>query len=470
MKSADNSAPSARAQTDLNNQKRKLSFDVIILGGGPAGTATALALRAHDPHLSVAIVEQSAYGQTRIGESIPPAAQGLLERLGVWPAFLKQRHLPAYGTCAAWGSAALFEHEFIYQPERRGWHLDRKRFDLMLARQAEDRGVELLEKSKFISAAAAGREGWRLKLESGSGEEIFVDAAFVVDATGRRASFACRQGVEKISSDQLLGVFVLFAVDRSDPLTETYTLVEACEAGWWYSALVPDGRLAVAFMSDRDMVKAHGLNSLPRWLELAAGTRHTQRRLQHTQPIFGPSLYPASSHRLAQISGQRWLAVGDAASACDPLSSAGIMKGLRSGVMAAYAISDYFKGDSSGLAKCEAIAKQEFENYLLTRAYFYRQENRWENSSFWRRRFDYLTLRPDQLLQSTAPAKGGSLNLSTSLSKIEMKTLCRLCLRPRRAEEIVSSFIAEHGAVPDRRIILALQKLLGAGLIRTATA
>lgn len=146
------------------------------------------------------------------------------------------------------------------------------------------------------------------------------------------------------------------------------------------------------------------------------------------------------------------------------------MKGLRSGVMAGYAIGDYFNGDESGLEKYDAILRQEFENYLVTRAGFYRQERRWENAIFWRRRFDYITLHPGQFLRSTAKASRPVQYLATSLSAAELKLLCRLCITPRRAQEIVSTFSAEQGAVSSRRVILALQDLLRAGLIQPTIA
>ena len=77
------------------------------------------------------------------------------------------------------------------------------------------------------------------------------------------------------------------------------------------------------------------------------------------------------------------------------------MKGLRSGVLASYAIGDFFKGNTSGLEKYEALLKREFENYLATRAEYYRREKRWANSVFWQRRHEQVQAEPDQSPQST---------------------------------------------------------------------
>ena len=377
------------------------SYDVVILGGGPAGAATALSLRSHTPDLSVALIEQTNYHATRIGETLPPAVRPLLERIGVWQAFLAEDHLPAYGTCAAWGSDALHENEFFFQPAQRGFHLDRRRFDAMLAREAANRGVALYRDSKFLNSQLDGSKHFRLAINYQGGENKPIDAAFVVDATGRQGVFASQQSVAKIFEDRLLAVFVFFEFDPANPFTETYTLVEACEDGWWYSALLPDGKLAVAFMSDSVIIKSHRLISFQAWLDLLGTTKHTKARVRNAQPIGAPLTYPASSQRLAQVAASGWLAVGDAATIFDPLSSAGIMKGLRSGVLASYAIGDFFRGNISGLEKYEALLKREFENYLATRADYYRREMRWANSVFWQRRHEQILIKPDPPIQST---------------------------------------------------------------------
>jgi len=111
-------------------------YDVAIVGGGPAGCATALSLRSHEPSLSVIIIEASAYEPPRLGETLPPPARRLLDHLGVWEAFQRQGHREVYGTAAVWGSVGLHEHDFIYTPRDTGWHLDRAAFDAMLARAA----------------------------------------------------------------------------------------------------------------------------------------------------------------------------------------------------------------------------------------------------------------------------------------------------------------------------------------------
>jgi flavin-dependent dehydrogenase len=237
----------------MSPQATTFGYDVAILGGGPAGAAAALSLRRHAPALSVALVEQSGYDAPRVGETLPPTVQNVLEQLGVWEAFVGEGHVAAYGTRAAWGSDELYDNEFIYHPAGRGWHLDRKRFDRLLARQAEGRGVTAYSGHKFTDSRHKEGGGWRLNVTAEPGSELLVEASFVIDATGRRAAFATRRGVRKVLIDRLLGVSVTFGAREAEPPVDTYTLVEACEEGWWYSSLLPGGKVIVFCMSDADV-------------------------------------------------------------------------------------------------------------------------------------------------------------------------------------------------------------------------
>lgn len=370
----------------MSPQGKTYGHDVLILGGGPAGTAAALSLRSHAPSLSVAIVEQSSYDTPRVGETLPPTVQSVLEQLGVWETFVGEGHVAAYGTCSAWGSDELFDNEFIYHPAGRGWHLDRRRFDRMLAREAAARGINTYPRHKFFNSHHNESGGWRLNVKDEQGSETVIEASFVIDATGRRASFAGQRGVRKVSLDRLLGVSVTFVARDAQPFADTYTLVEAWEEGWWYSALLPEGRIVVFCMSDADIVKRRGLNSADAWLSLLAQTRHTRERVRNAAPLGPPSTHAAHTQTLERVTGDGWLAVGDAATTFDPLSSQGILKSLRSGVLASYAVADCFKGIESGLVKYEAVAAREFKDYMDARADFYARERRWNDAPFWLRR------------------------------------------------------------------------------------
>ncbi len=451
--------------------------DIAVLGGGPAGAATALALRRHDPSWSVAIVEASDYRAARIGETLPPSTRRLLEHLGIWQAFLDAGHMPSHGTTAAWGSEEPHENEFIVHPDGEGWHLDRARFDALLAARAKTRGAQLWTGCTFINSDRHDG-GWQLTLRQ-DGEQRIAQARFVVDATGRRAAFARRQNIGRIVCDRLLGLYAFFDLKEDTVLPATHTLVEAWEEGWWYSARLPDNRLVVACMSDDDRIAALDLRHRRPWLEALATTQQTCQILAYTGLDHDPTCHPAQSQLLESVVGDSWLAVGDAASTFDPLSSQGIFKALHFGIWAAYAISDHLQGQQNtqpqndnqhqpdGLTRYARLVEANFDGYLTARREYYREEGRWPEAPFWRRRAGQIHLDPHLQLQSRDNER---LSGQTQMSTSDVNRLCSLCREPSAAHEIVARFQHQRpGVASDHRIILVLQDLLTEGTLITAT-
>ncbi|HEX2211677.1 MAG TPA: FAD-dependent oxidoreductase [Longimicrobium sp.] len=357
-------------------------IDVFIAGGGPGGCAAALALRAHAPGLAVALAEASAYGGERVGETLPPAAAEVLGHLGVWDAFAAQAHHPAYGTAAAWGSPVPHENEFVFRVRQVGWHLDRGAFDGMLADQAALRGVRVLRQTRVLDAA---REpgGWRLTLSTGAE----LRARVLIDATGRGAALARRgAGARQVVRDRLAGFVRFFRQPGGGGVP--HTLVEAFADGWWYTAPLPDGRRVVACMTDTDLARGLGLEEDDAWRALLDEAAPRVRASLANAVQDGDAIVRAARSRcLEPAAGEDWIAVGDAASSFDPLSSQGMMKALRSGIFAAYAAGDLLaKGDDAGMHRYRAFVKREFDAYLRTRARYYADERRWPGREFWRRR------------------------------------------------------------------------------------
>ena len=353
-------------------------FDVAIVGGGPGGSATALSLRAHAPSLSVVVIEASHYEALRIGETLPPPVRPILEHLGVWRAFQKQDHRKVYGTTAVWGGAAPLHNDFIYMPSNTGWHVDRAAFDAMLARAAESMGVTLILDTRVHDVERARNE-WRLTVSTGNP----VSARFIVDATGGTAAVARRFGARFVEADQLVGIARFFESGGHDPRT----LVEAFEDGWWYTAGLPDGRCIVACMTDADLARRMRLRETEEWSRRLDAMPNVGAMARRNKPCSPLMVRPAASRRLEPAAGANWLAVGDSASRFDPLSSQGIVKALRSGIFGSYALSDLLtRDDDSGLDRYRRFVVEEFKSYAEVRTKYYREEQRWPRSEFWRRR------------------------------------------------------------------------------------
>ncbi len=323
----------------------KDDFDVAILGGGPGGAATALALRQLGR--SAVVVERSNYEKIRIGETLPPSVKRLLVSLGVWDRFIAQNHAPAVGIRSAWGHAELYDNDFIYSPYGYGWHIDRARFDEMFVLAAEQAGVHVYLGAQLVSCLQNREGDWRLNIVSGA-ERKLLKARFVVDATGRLARIARRQGVKRTAIDRLIAIVGFFSPARGQS-TSHCTLIEASANGWWYSALLPDSRIVAAYMTDADLDSAAQRRCPRHWEDQLQSTRYTKARIGCRSLDAEPRVFAANTSRIEQFTGWNWLAVGDAAITFDPLSSQGVFKALHSGLQAGRLINAHFKGAKSAL-------------------------------------------------------------------------------------------------------------------------
>ena len=301
-------------------------FDVAVLGGGPAGAAVASALIRRG--YSTVVIEQSDYRDARVGETLPPAIGPLLTSLGMWDQFLEDNHTPSFGIRSAWGSDDFQDNDFIFNPYGNGWHVDRNRFDEMLIRCAEAAGAYVLRRAVLASWVKDKTGQWQIEISRDQRSHRF-QARFAVDATGRRSVFARKQGTRRIVLDNLIGVMA-FLTPRSTPeVPEDFTLIEAAQDGWWYSAVLPDSRIVAAYMTDPDIYAKALRQSRNYWSKQLEATRHTRLRVEPCASAPNLRCVAANSSRLDRATNGNWLAVGDASMAFDPLSGHGVYKALQ---------------------------------------------------------------------------------------------------------------------------------------------
>ena len=356
-------------------------FEVLIVGAGPAGATAALNLA---PMRSVCLIDQRSEIAPRIGESLPPAARRLLTDLGIFQDFLRQGHTPCFGNRAAWGSGEPMEMDFLRDPDGHGWHLDRARFDTWLRGIAVERGAVLLAPARVRSIE---RQGGRWTADLVTRDRSFnVAADFLIDAAGRAAPIATRLGARRQTQDRLVCGWIHGAA-RNSGADAGLTYVEASEDGWWYTAAIPQGRRVLAFHTDADLPAARQAAHSEGLLTRARLSGELARLLAECG--FTPmqsGFTAAHTMTIDPCGGDGWLAAGDAALSCDPLSSQGLLNALFTGLATAEAADRHLSGCKDavpGYVETIAGIRSAYRRHL---AFYYQAETRWPHAPFWQRR------------------------------------------------------------------------------------
>jgi flavin-dependent dehydrogenase len=353
-------------------------MDVAVVGGGPAGGAIAMLLARAG--VATIVLARTNRREQRIGETLPPVANLLLQDFGIWSSFRKQQHLPAEGVVSVWSDARPQINDFFRSPQGTGWNLDRTRFDTMLLQEGENAGAVVCRDATVVSCSKSHKRGWELEF-CHAGSTVNVFSRHLVDATGRTGTAALAFLARRIVTDRLIGVARFFKCDDRS----RYTLVEAVEEGWFYSAGLPNGQLVAVYFTDAD-IHACGRKKGPDYWERQLGKAvHTRNRLGDISVLCGERIVSAATSRRARIAGSGWISVGDAALSFDPLSSLGIYKALDSTIRANHSIQQALRGHS-GDTNYANWSDEIYGHYLKQHREIYRAQGRWPESTFWKRR------------------------------------------------------------------------------------
>lgn len=357
--------------------------DILIIGGGIAGCIAAISLvdRYH-----VTLIDKLAEPKERIGESLAPAAHRILQELNLCQNLPKESEEKLFrrnlGMQSYWGSDQVYFVDHMRNPDGLGLNLDRKEFEVYLRQVAEDRGVRCLWSTRFHQSNYENQQ-WKPLLKSPN-EDIEINTDFVIDATGRPSHFVRSQGIERTSYDKLIACWMSLPNDLENQMST----ISANEQGWWYSAIVPNNKRVIAFQTDADLVERSTFKTKETFFALAQENKQMSEILTSSDlnEISFHGVTAANSTKLNQVAGTQWVALGDAAISFDPLSSQGMFNAMACAMQLRQLIKSF--GFTEQLSN---VYSQQIENiwrrYLQHKDLFYKQEQRWSQSVFWKRRY-----------------------------------------------------------------------------------
>ncbi len=359
---------------------------VVIIGGGSAGVATALTLSKRG--ISSLILEASASPLIKIGETLPPSIFPLLKKLGLESCLQEPDHLPCYGNQYLWGESKIQEKLFLFNPYGNGWHLDRLLFEKQLHQSIQNhKSIRLLLGYKVLKIEQDRHNQWQLIVASNN-KKSRLTATFLVDATGRKSKLAKTLNIKRQEYDTLTGLTATFNFKPEHQIAK-YTYIEATKNGWWYAVPLPQNRFMTVFLTDIDLLNKDFLKPNI-YQEKVKNTKMISSLLPNIQKFQlnrKMLVCKASSSHLQQVFGAKWLAVGDAAFAYDPISSYGLVSAIGGGFYAGNAVADHLAGKEDALPTYAWLCGKNYQIYLEMLSNQYRLEQRWPDSLFWQRRY-----------------------------------------------------------------------------------
>jgi flavin-dependent dehydrogenase len=358
--------------------------DVLIIGGGPAGTSAAISLLTYGK-VSVTIVEQSDLDQIRIGEHVSASIFDLLKYLNLnRDDFDDGCFLQNFGTTSYWGSDIPVVRDSIFTTEKPGCQLDRENFDLTLLKRVADLGGTVLPRTKCVSFEQRQDKTWDIKLNHITRGTLYIEAKFLIDATGRQGSISRQLGIPTKKYDELFGVGTFLKINGKTLPSDQ--MIESTEYGWWYSATLNNNYVATVFFSDAAIIAEHEISKGNNWIKLLDKTRNIKPRTSGADMRKVIPWVKSGHTHLSDVSVCRnFLAIGDTIASFDPISSMGIGFALSSGCSAAsIVLLELTEHDPERIAVYQNDVNRIFDSYIQLQKKMYRQEKRWLSSSFWK--------------------------------------------------------------------------------------
>jgi flavin-dependent dehydrogenase len=333
---------------------RNTPADVVVIGGGPAGSTVSTLLAQHG--CRVKLYERERFPRFHIGESLIPETYWVFRRLKMLDKMKASPFVKKYSVQFI-NAAGKLSAPFYFEDNKPGecsqtWQVIRSEFDIMMLDNAREHGVEVHQPARVLEVLFDGDRacGVRVQHEDGSQEE--VPARVVVDASGQSTMLQNRFKLRLWDPVLNKGAIWTYwqGAHRAPGKDGGATLViqTTNKQGWWWYIPQHDDTVSVGVVAPFDyLFKGRGSHEQV-YNEEVEACPAVNERVSATQRATGYFATKDYSYRSKQVAGDGWVLVGDAFGFLDPLYSSGVLLALRSGEMAADAIAEGLsRGDVS---------------------------------------------------------------------------------------------------------------------------
>lgn len=307
------------------------AYDVVVIGGGPAGTTFAHLMKKRG--LDVLLLEKDRHPRFTIGESLLPGTARVWRELGLEDALEQAGFVRKYGAYFSladrrgvrfvdFSDAARVSSPFAYE-------VPRDRFDLLLWNAACDAGVECVDATRAQRVCFEGDRAVGVDLELADGTSRRVDARLLADCSGR-STLLGRQRTMRDRDSRLnkIALYAHFEDVRHSTGTDAGTIgLVAGSFGWAWIIPFGEGRASVGITMDNAWYarrRRAGMDLEALWAEAVERLPPLAARLRgavRTREIGATGDF---QYRLRELAGNGWVVIGDAGSFVDPIFSSGV--------------------------------------------------------------------------------------------------------------------------------------------------
>jgi len=296
------------------------AFDFLVLGGGPAG-AVFSSLAARDG-ARVLLAERHGYTARRPGEYVDGSIREIIEILGLAADALEKIAQPSPSIISLWDTDIPLDQSFRAGAGRPSVAVVRNAFDRLLHDTAVGLGTKIIRTDARL-CITEGSNGWHVDLPTPQGSAS-AKIGCIVDASGRAAAISRRLGGSLERHGALYAMALWLRPDAPTGHAAGPLVVEAAVDGWWSLAETPGDDLVAVYYTHRGTLPARRGPRAQQALEALGHAPFIKGRLRRRgAKLVDTRSFAAFPARRQLCSGDRWIAIGDAAACYDPLCGKG---------------------------------------------------------------------------------------------------------------------------------------------------
>ncbi len=316
---------------------KKELVDVLIIGAGPSGMVSACYLQKRG--IRVKVVEKAIFPRFSIGESLIPQCMNTLEEAGLLEAVKKAGFQKKFGARFIKGSQVGefdFSHKFGNGWDWT-WQVPRADFDMVLAEEAQQQGVEILFGEEVTAVKFEGKRSiTTLKNSLGVFGEIQAD--FIIDASGFGRVLAKQLGLE--APPRIAGNSSIFThIKETDrPVGKEGELITfevlSTKVWFWYFPF-SNGNSSLGFVGPNGWFDQFPKDHALAFAEMLKKLENYNGRFDKYPFLFEPKKMENLSKNVTRLYGDGFVLTGNSAEFLDPVFSSGVAFATTSGLLAA---------------------------------------------------------------------------------------------------------------------------------------